>query len=112
MVTCKKQNKWFAKENYEHRPASIKRCLGCGKEWRCIKNEPVLLERFENMVGLEWPVECTSISLPLKKDFDALGLDSTHIPQRVVLCLGCTLDYMQIFNEQLAEMKKKRLRSR
>src|SRR5262249_1259383 len=110
MITCR--NKWFAKVTYERQPASTNRCPGCGKRWRSINNDAVLLKRFENMVGLEWPVESTSISLPLKRDFDPLGLDSTEIPERIPLCLGCTLDYMQQFNEELAEMKKDGFRNR
>ena len=113
MVTCsKKRNKWFVKDTYEHQPASVNRCLGCGKRWSSIKNDLILLERFENMVGLTWPLESTSISLPLKTDFHTLNRDSTGIPQFILLCLGCTIDYMESFNEELAEMKTKSSRSR
>ena len=113
MVTCsKKPNKWFVKDTYEHQPASTNKCVGCGNEWRSIKNNPILLKRFENMVGLKWRAEWTSVVLPLKKDFHTLNRDTIGVPQGIALCLGCAIDYMESFNRELAEMKKERFRSR
>ena len=80
-------------------------CMGCDKEWDQCWPSRNPMKRFKKMTGLDWPGTRQFITLSLKKDLQSLKLNPMDIPQTINLCLPCSLDYMNSFNEQMNHLR-------
>jgi hypothetical protein len=74
------------------------RCFCCGREARTVTGPSTYRGRFKAMTGHKWPGPAY---FSVAKDFDCLGLDSTHVPAQALFCLPCAVDYMNEFNRRL-----------
>jgi hypothetical protein len=96
---------FFNRERYLNRPQCPTECCGCGQPWDRCASSPELRRKFRGMTGLRWPEE--PIIYPLTKDFKTLGLDTSQVPARLSLCLGCAIEYMEAFNRLNAQRRRK-----
>ena len=100
---------FFQPEKFKDHVASTEKCGGC-LEAQHERSAPLYLQReLESMTGLDWNAlsgpDGQLVTVPLRKDYRTLNLDTSGIPQKLPLCLPCIVEYMKTFNRLLQEKK-------
>lgn len=87
-------NDLFAEElQHVHYPPF---CAGCGKQPTTVFPSAKDRQAFRQMTGLTW--RPPHISLNLRQDRQTLGYSVAGLPERVIFCLPCSVEYMRRFN--------------
>src|SRR5579859_1525404 len=95
---------FFDGEAHRACPANKSHCWGCQRPWKRCNVSNQSQASFTRITGQRWPGG-SSIWVPLRKDFNCLGLDASHVPEMLCLCLECVVEYMNGFNQLLAEQQ-------
>jgi hypothetical protein len=90
----------FDRKSNSDNPPSPAACWGCDRPWDQCKPSHKHRSRFEGMTGLCWPGGA-AMAYPARKDFGELGLDAGRVPERLELCVGCAVAYMEAFNRRV-----------